>query len=200
MAGDQWLLLVAAADFIGTPDAQRIVNLAWILRKQHGFRFSGVRVGESEPAEIPFSEIGPIDCESSRIGDGMSATWRDVMMRWEDVKRLAQADVQRLLAQEAETPGGAKISTNEAGRRGGKKSAKTKRANMEWLPRALAIGRARYESRPPASDESRPLASYASVARAIVKDCQSAGVTCPTVERVAAWVSDQRKPGGEFPE
>jgi hypothetical protein len=56
----------------------------------------------------------------------------------------------------------------------------------------------------PADDRARyercPTASYASVARAIVKDCQSADVTCPKVEPLAAWVSKQRKPGGEFPE
>jgi hypothetical protein len=109
MAGDKRILVADAADFIGTPDAPRVIELAWKLRKQFGFRFFGVRAGESEPIEIPFNEDGKIDCEASRIGEGaLFATYRSVTIVWEDCKRLAQADVQRLLAQEAEAPSGAK--------------------------------------------------------------------------------------------
>ena len=101
MADDKWVLLAEAADFLGTPDAERILNLAWKLRKQCGFRFRGVRPGENEPVEIPFSEDAQIDCAGSCIGEGtLLTTYRRVRIAWVDVKRLAQADVNRL-AQEA---------------------------------------------------------------------------------------------------
>jgi hypothetical protein len=85
MADDRWLLLAEAADFIGK-HGDRFIRRA---RRLKLIPLRGVRADEGEPVEVPFSETGPIDCESSRIGDGMSALWRDVMMRWEDVKRLA---------------------------------------------------------------------------------------------------------------
>jgi hypothetical protein len=98
MADDRWLLLAEAAGFIGK-HGDRFIRR---VRRLKLIPLRGVPAGESEPVEIPFSEIGPIDCESSRIGDSMFTLWRDVMMRWEDVKRLAQVDVNRLL-QKAQT-------------------------------------------------------------------------------------------------
>jgi hypothetical protein len=104
MADDKWILLAEAADFLGTPDAERILNLAWKLRKQCGFRFRGVCRGESEPVEIPFSEDAQIDCAGSCVGEGTLLTkYRRVQIAWVDVKRLAQADVNRLAQEAKET-------------------------------------------------------------------------------------------------
>jgi hypothetical protein len=233
MAGDKWILLADAADFVGTKDVPLRIELAGMLG---AIRLRGVRPGEREPVEIPASEAAGlrIDCFRSRLILGRLLTmYERVQMRWVDVERLEHADVERLArevreaaasrepptmqapegaanAEETPTPkppdqpppqsapiprsaaSATKTTVAEAGRAGGKESAKTKRANMKWIPRALNIGRARYES--------SPTASYASVARAIVKDCQLAGVTCPKAETLAAWVSEQRKPDGEFPE
>jgi hypothetical protein len=99
MADDRWLLLAEAAGFIGK-HGERLIRRA---RRLKLIPLRGVRAGESEPVEIPFSETGPIDCEGSRIGDGLLTLWRDVMMRWEDAKQVAQLDVNRLL-QKAQTP------------------------------------------------------------------------------------------------
>jgi hypothetical protein len=183
MGRKDWRITVAeAAEFIGAPAAELLISWAW---RWGLIRLQGVPIGESDPVEIPPDDGGNIDFADSSIGAGMLfTTYRHVTIAWSDVKRLARPS--------AEEGGREKISMAEAGSRGGKKSAKTKRANMKWIPRARRIERARYKS--------CPTASYASVARAIVKDCQSAGVTCPKVETLAAWVSDQRKPGGEFPE
>jgi hypothetical protein len=101
------------------------------------------------------------------------------------------------MAQQAETrpsadaPGGAKTSAEEAGRLGGKKSVKIRRENMKWISVGLRIVREHFER--------CPTASYASCARAIAKACQLDKVTCPEHKSLAAWVSRQRKPGGEFP-
>jgi hypothetical protein len=100
MADDRWQLLAEAAGFIGK-HGDRFIRQA---RRLKLIPLRGVRVGESEPVEIPFSEIGPIDCESSRIGDGLLTLWRDVTMRWDDVKRLAQVDVERLLQKTQKLP------------------------------------------------------------------------------------------------
>jgi hypothetical protein len=101
---DERISIADAADFLGTPDAERILNLAWKLRKQCGFRFRGERRGESEPVEIPFSEDGQIDCAGSCIGEGtLLTTYRTVSIAWVDVKRLAQADVNRLAQEAKET-------------------------------------------------------------------------------------------------
>jgi hypothetical protein len=109
MADDRWLLLAEAADFIGK-HGDRFTRQA---RRLKLIPLRGVRAGENEPVEIPFSETGPINCESSRIGDGMFTLWRDVMMRWEDAKRLTQIDVNRLL-QKAQTPPSAREGTSNA--------------------------------------------------------------------------------------
>lgn len=109
MADDRGLLLAEAAAFIGTQGD-------WLIRRARRLELislCGVRAGESEPLEIPFSETGSIDCESSRIGGGMFTLWRDVMMRWEDTKRLAQADVERL-ARKAQTPRSSREGASEA--------------------------------------------------------------------------------------
>jgi hypothetical protein len=109
MADDRWLLLAEAAGFIGK-HGDRFIRRA---RRLKLIPLRGVRAGESEPVEIPFSESGPIDCESSRIGDGMSTLWREVMMRWEDAKLLTQIDVNRLL-QKAQPPPSARKRTSNA--------------------------------------------------------------------------------------
>jgi hypothetical protein len=183
MGKKDWRITISeAAEFIGAPDAELLISRAW---RQGSVRLQGVRDRESQPVEIPPGDGGYIDFADSSIGAGaLFTTYRHVTIAWSDVKRLAHLS--------AGERGREKISTAEAGSRGGKKGAKTKRANMKWISRALTIGRARYER--------CPTASYASVARAIAKDCQSADVTCPKVETLAAWVSKQRKPGGEFPE
>jgi hypothetical protein len=100
MSHDVWVSVADAADIIGTPDAPQVINL---VRKRRVIPLCGVRAGESEPMEIPFGETGAIDCENSWIGDGMFMLWHHVVMQWADVKRLAQADVDRLLKQGAET-------------------------------------------------------------------------------------------------
>jgi hypothetical protein len=101
MAQDRWISLADAADFIGTPDAPRLIQLAW---KRGAIRLRGVRAGESEPVEIPWSEDGTVDCDASRIGaGGLLSTYHSVTVKWADVKRLANFDARRL-AKAAGTP------------------------------------------------------------------------------------------------
>jgi hypothetical protein len=136
MADDRWLLLADAAGFIGK-HGDRFIGQARRLKLTP---LRGVRVGEREPSEIPLSETGPIDIETSRIGDGMFTLWRDVMMRWDDVKRLTQADVNRLL-QKARTPPSA---------RGGASNADILEAEAGPLVKAVALELRRHfpEGRP----------------------------------------------------
>jgi hypothetical protein len=101
MAADHRISVAEAADFIGTPDAPRLIQLAWKLKI---IRLRGVRPGESDPVEIPFSENGTVDCDASRIGEGaLLTTYRNVTIAWADVRRLTQIDVKRL-AKQAGTP------------------------------------------------------------------------------------------------
>jgi hypothetical protein len=136
MADERWLLLAEAAGFIGK-HGDRFIRQA---RRLKLIPFRGVRAAESEPVEIPFSEIGPIDCESSRIGDGMITSWRDVMMRWDDVKRLAQVDVDRLLQKTQKLPSA----------REGASNADILEAEDGWLVKTVALELRRHfpEGRP----------------------------------------------------
>jgi hypothetical protein len=100
MGADNRVLVKDAADFIGR-GAPRLINRAW---KLGAIRFQGLPPGEPEPVEIPPGEGGKIDCVASRVGEGtLLTTYRSVTIAWDDVKRLAQADVERL-AKEAQTP------------------------------------------------------------------------------------------------
>jgi hypothetical protein len=101
MAADHRISVAGAADFIGTPDAPRLIQLA---RKLKIIRLRGVRPDESDPVEIPFNENGTVDCDASRVGEGgLLATYRNVTIAWADVRRLTQIDVKRL-AKQAATP------------------------------------------------------------------------------------------------
>jgi hypothetical protein len=141
MGKKDWRITIAEAEeFIGAPDAELLISRAW---RQGSVRLQGVRDRESQPVEIPPGDGGYIDFADSSVGAGaLFTTYRHVTIAWSDVKRLA-----RLSAGER---GREKISTAEAGSRGGKKGAKTKRANMKWFSRALTIGRAMRDARPPA--------------------------------------------------
>jgi hypothetical protein len=93
MAQDE-IFVADAADFIGKSRGKRLINQAW---KQKTIRLRGVRPGESEPVEIPFNEGGRVDCKKSRIVMGrLCTTYLSVTMKWPEVRRLAQADVERL--------------------------------------------------------------------------------------------------------
>jgi hypothetical protein len=101
MAADHRISVAEAADFIGTPDAPRLIQLAWKLKI---IQLRGVRPGESDPVEIPFSENGTVDCDASRIGEGALLTaYRNVTIAWANVRRLTQIDVKRLAKQAATT-------------------------------------------------------------------------------------------------
>jgi hypothetical protein len=50
MAADHRISLAEAADFIGTPDAPRLIQLAW---KQKAIPLRGMRPGVSDPVENP---------------------------------------------------------------------------------------------------------------------------------------------------
>ena len=93
------IFVADAAHFIGKPGAKRLINQAW---KQGTITLRGVRPGESEPVEIPFNEGGRVDCKKSRIVIGrLCTTYLSVTMKWPDVERLAQADVEWLLREAA---------------------------------------------------------------------------------------------------
>ena len=65
----------------------------------------GVRPGESTPVEIPASEVVGLRIDwvrSSLMLGRLCTIYQSVQMRWEDVKRLTQADVDRQ-AREART-------------------------------------------------------------------------------------------------
>jgi hypothetical protein len=112
MADDKWISVADAADFIGTPDAARLINLAW---KSRTYRLRGVRPGESEPVEIPLNERGRIDCVTSRVVVGRLLTaYHSVTMKWADVKRLTQADVRRLTQEARGAAASATPPPNEA--------------------------------------------------------------------------------------
>jgi hypothetical protein len=103
MAHDKRISVADAAGFIGTPDAPGIIEQA---RKRGVVRLRGVPAGKTKAVEISPSERGEIDCSASRIGVGtLLTTYRSVTIAWADVKRLAQADVERLAreAREAAT-------------------------------------------------------------------------------------------------
>jgi hypothetical protein len=101
MAEDQRVSVAAAADFIGTPDAARLIGQGW---KIGVFRLHGVRPGERAPVEISPSEGGRVDCVASAVVYGaLFTTYHSITMAWADVERLAQADAEWQL-QEARTP------------------------------------------------------------------------------------------------
>ena len=80
--------LADATDFLGAPDAERLISRAW---RRGAARLRGVRPGESHPVEIPSSEEGEIDCVDSRIGEGvLLTTYQTVTIAWDDVRRLTQ--------------------------------------------------------------------------------------------------------------
>jgi hypothetical protein len=101
MAEDKRVSAAAAADFVGTPDAQQLLQRAWKLGL---FRLQGVRPGDRGPVEIPATAGGRIDFVASAVGHGaLFTTYRNVTLAWADVKRLAQADFEREL-RKASTP------------------------------------------------------------------------------------------------
>ena len=91
-------MLLPPAEYLGERGAQ-IIDWAW---KQGTISLYGLPVGESEPAEIIFrEERGRLDCANSRVVSGMMVSHQSVTIRWSDIERLAQFDVQ-LLKKEAE--------------------------------------------------------------------------------------------------
>jgi hypothetical protein len=102
MAEDKWISVADAADFLGTSDATELIQRYWKLGT---VRLYGVRPGESEPVGIPAGEAGTIDCIESRVGAGeLFTTYHSVTIAWDDVERLAQADVERLLREAGQNP------------------------------------------------------------------------------------------------
>jgi hypothetical protein len=145
MAEEKWISVADATDFIGTPDAPELIQRAWKLRI---IRLRGVRPGESEPVEIPFSEDGTVDCDDSHIAIGtLLTTYHSVTVKWADVERLAQVDFDRR-AKEAGRPASPppeqtpQSASNSADIAAAKAGPKTKAV-------ALELRRLFPESRPP---------------------------------------------------
>ena len=85
--------VAAAADYLGERGAQ-IIDWAW---KQGVISLYGRPVGESEAVEITFlREGGKIDLVASRLRLAMDVTHEHLTIRWVDVERLAQLDVDLL--------------------------------------------------------------------------------------------------------
>ena len=85
--------VAAAADYLGERGAQ-IIDWAW---KQGIISLYGRPIGESEAVEIIFRRKGgKIDFVASRLRLGMDVTHERLTIRWVDVKRLAQFDVDLL--------------------------------------------------------------------------------------------------------
>jgi hypothetical protein len=92
--------VAAAADYLGERGLQ-IIDWAW---KQGMISLYGRHVGESEVVEIIFlRERGRIDFAASRLMLGMYVTHERLTIRWVDVQRLAQFDVD-LLKKEPNLP------------------------------------------------------------------------------------------------
>jgi hypothetical protein len=200
MTEDHWIFVADAADFFETPDACMLINQAWKLGTD---RFRGVRPGETESVEIPSNEAGKIDCDASRVVDGLFTTYVSVMMRWADAKRLAPAAVE-LLVEESTTPASplpqdepqsatsaAAMPVTEAGRAGGKKSGEIRRAGRKWVPHATELGNAACSRNPNASHES--------VAGEIAFAWKLPEERCPAIKTLSKWVSEERQPGGALP-
>lgn len=89
--------VAAAADYLGERGAQ-IIDWAWKrgIISLYG-RPIGRPIGESEAVEIIFRrEGGRIDFAASRLRLGVDVTHERLTIRWVDVKRLAQFDVDLL--------------------------------------------------------------------------------------------------------
>jgi hypothetical protein len=85
--------VAAAADYLGERGAQ-IIDWAW---KQGIISLYGPPIGGGEAVEIIFRrEGGRIDFAASRLRLGMDVTHERLTIRWVDVKRLAQFDVDLL--------------------------------------------------------------------------------------------------------
>jgi hypothetical protein len=95
MEEDKRISVEDAADIIGTPDAEQLINWAW---KQGTARLRGGPATGGPSVEIPSNEGGKVDCANSRIGAGeLFTAYRNVTIPWDDVVRLTQVDVDRLL-------------------------------------------------------------------------------------------------------
>jgi hypothetical protein len=102
MAGGKWVLLATAAALIGTSDAPRRIQRAWMLgtARLRGVRNPGVHSDgprRTEPVEIPAGDAASLglDCARSRVIPGERARWRvtiyeSVEVRLADAKRLAR--------------------------------------------------------------------------------------------------------------
>jgi hypothetical protein len=205
MAGDKWILIRDATDFIGKKrGACRLINREYKLGT---IQLQGIRPGEREPVEIPSNEGGRLDCVGSRLVLGRLLTlYESVIIKWDDVKRLTQTDVDeqtRVARNEAaaaapppkQAPQNASVTESardvspvETGRAGGKKSAEKRREKREkWVPHARELAKEAYLRNPAASNDD--------IASEIESSWKLGDVDCPGHGTLWVFVSDLRKSG-----